>query len=207
MAGWQFPIAPTLNTASPVDGSTVCAGFNTGTVTGNAGSGGSTGAADEYQLSIDGGLSYNPYTSGNAITTTGATGNIIVQSRRTGGSYGCGNSAWGTICTWTLSGTPTADAGSDQSTCDNTSININGASATNYTSISWYIVSGCAACSFTGGTETTLTPEFNPDVTGLDHNVVIQITVNGYPGCTVPATSTKNVMIYATPNTSPIQHD
>jgi len=44
----ETPVAPALDTASPSDGSTICAGFNTGTVTGAAGSGGSTGAADEY---------------------------------------------------------------------------------------------------------------------------------------------------------------
>ena len=102
------PVAPTLGTASPTDGSTICAGFNTGTVTGTGGSGGSTGAANEYQYSINGGGAYNAYTNGAAITTTGATTSVIVQARRTGGSYGCSNSAWSTICTWTVGSTPTA---------------------------------------------------------------------------------------------------
>ena len=97
------PVSPALSVASPVDGSTICAGYNTGTVTGAAGTGGSTGATDEYQLSINGGSLYNPYISGTAINTTGATGSVIVQSRRTGGSYGCSQSAWSTISTWTVS--------------------------------------------------------------------------------------------------------
>jgi len=66
--------------ASPASGSTICAGFNTGTVTGTGGSGGSTGAADEYQYSINGGTGYSAYTNGAAITTTGATGSVIIQS-------------------------------------------------------------------------------------------------------------------------------
>jgi hypothetical protein len=102
------PAAPTLSTASPASGSTICAGFNTGTVTGTAGSGGSTGAVDEFQYSITGGSTYYAYTNGTAITTSGATTSIIVQSRRTGGSYGCSNSGWSTICIWTVGSTPIA---------------------------------------------------------------------------------------------------
>ena len=95
-------VAPTLSAACPANGSTIIAGNNSGTVTGTGGSGGSDGAANEYQYSINGGTSYASYTSGNAITTTGGTGSVIVQSRRTGGSYGCSVSAWSTICTWTI---------------------------------------------------------------------------------------------------------
>ena len=104
------PTAPALSSASPATGTTICAGFNTGTVTGAAGSGGSTGAADEYQVSIDGGSTYNTYTNGAAITTTGATTSVIVQSRRTSGSWGCSNSSWNTISTWTIASTPAAPA-------------------------------------------------------------------------------------------------
>ena len=102
---WTFgttPVTPALSSAIPVSGSAVCTDYNTGTVTGNGGSGGSTGAAGEYQVSIDGGSTWNPYTSGTAITSTGATGNIVVQARRTGGSYGCSTTAWSPICFWTL---------------------------------------------------------------------------------------------------------
>ncbi|MCX6237610.1 MAG: hypothetical protein NTY07_08655 [Bacteroidia bacterium] len=108
---WTYgtaPVAPTLGVASPANGSIICAGFNTGTVTGTGGSGGSTGAANEYQYSINGGGTYSAYTSGSAITTTGATTSVIVQSRRTGGSYGCSNTAWSTISTWTVGTTPVA---------------------------------------------------------------------------------------------------
>ena len=102
------PVAPTLSAASPVNGSTICADFNTGTVTGAAGSGGSTGAADEYQVSINGGGSWAAYSNGTAITTTGATTSVIVQSRRVAGTNGCNTTAWGTICTWTVGSAPVA---------------------------------------------------------------------------------------------------
>ena len=99
------PTAPTLNTATPANGTTICAGYNSGTVTTNAGTGGSGSASDEYQYSINNGSSYSSYTPGNTITTTGATGNVIVQSRRIDGGCGC---AWSTICTWPIASSPSA---------------------------------------------------------------------------------------------------
>ncbi|MEI6697087.1 MAG: Calx-beta domain-containing protein, partial [Bacteroidota bacterium] len=96
------PIAPTLSAASPLNGTIICAGFNTGTVTATGGSGGSTGAANEYQYSINGGSTYSSYTNGAAITTTAATTSVIVQARRTGGSI-CSNTAWTTLCSWPIS--------------------------------------------------------------------------------------------------------
>ncbi|MDP1622761.1 MAG: hypothetical protein Q8M08_10540, partial [Bacteroidales bacterium] len=105
----NIPVAPTLSVASPTTGSSICAGYNSGTVTGNAGTGGGTGAVDEYQVSINGGSSYSAYTSGNAINTSGAAGSVIVQSRRTGGTgTNCTTTAWSTICTWTIASAPTA---------------------------------------------------------------------------------------------------
>ena len=94
--------APALSLATPVDGSTICAGDNSGTVLGSAGSGGSTGAIDTFRYSIDGGTTWNGYTNGAAIITTGATVSVIVQSQRSGGSYGCTASSWNTISTWTV---------------------------------------------------------------------------------------------------------
>ena len=104
------PTTPVLSLASPADGSTICAGFNTGTVLGAAGSGGSTGAIDTFRYSIDGGTTWSTYTNGAAITTNGATGNIVIQTERTGGNYGCTTSNGGTLATWTVGSTPTAPA-------------------------------------------------------------------------------------------------
>ncbi len=103
----SIPVAPALSSATPANTSSICAGDNSGTVTGTNGSGGSTGAVDEYRVSIDGGSSYSAYTNGSPITSTGATGDILVQARRTGG-FSCDDTDWGTICTWKLNTPPTA---------------------------------------------------------------------------------------------------
>jgi len=100
------PTAPTLSEAIPSNGSTICRGYNAGTVTATGGSGGSTGATNEYQVSIDGGSTYNPYVSGNPINTETATGSIIVQARRTSGYYGCNNTSWNTLSTWSTVDVP-----------------------------------------------------------------------------------------------------
>ncbi|MFZ4401887.1 MAG: beta strand repeat-containing protein, partial [Bacteroidales bacterium] len=115
------PIAPTLGTAIPVSGTTICAGYNTGTVTGTGGSGGSNGAANEYQYSINGGSTYLAYTNGSAIITNGATNSIIVQARRTDGVV-CSNSAWSTICTWPVSSAPVSPTLSTSTPANGTTI-------------------------------------------------------------------------------------
>ena len=101
------PVAPALSSATPGDGSVVCVGFNTGTVTGGSGSGGGTGASDSYQFSIDGGSNYSAYTNSATITTTGGSGSVIVQSKRSAGTgSGCTATGWSTISTWTLNAQP-----------------------------------------------------------------------------------------------------
>ena len=88
---------------------TICAGYSpSATIT--AGSGGSTGAADLYEYSIDNGGAWSTYTSGSAITTTGATGNVLIRVSRSGGSYGCSGTGPTTIVTWPVSSSPTAPA-------------------------------------------------------------------------------------------------
>jgi hypothetical protein len=107
--------------------------------------------------------------------------------------------------TLTVDAVPTTNAGADQSTCDDASLSISGASGANGT-ISWSVVSGCGTCSFTNGT--TLTPTFTPDATGSDHTAIIQISVTGAGGCSSSVvTSNKNITIYATPGTSLINHN
>ena len=159
---WTYgstPTAPIPGVASPVNGSIICAGFNTGTVTGTGGSGGSTGAANEYQVSINGGSTYSAYTNGAAITTTGATTSVIVQARRTGGAYGCSNSAWSTICTWIVSpATVGGTVASDQTICSGTSPADLTLSGNTGTVVKWQKSSDLAFTSPTdiAGTTTTL---------------------------------------------------
>jgi hypothetical protein len=64
----------------------ICPGQNGGSV---ALSGGS------YEVSIDNGVTYNPYISGAAINTTGATGSVRIRATAT--SNGCSNSTVYTI--------------------------------------------------------------------------------------------------------------
>jgi len=143
-AGCATPaVAPTLNvgSTSPANGTSICTG-TWPSATGNSGSGGSTGSVDEYQVSINGGSSYSAYSSGDGIATGSASGSVIVQSRRTGG-VSCPNSAWSTICTWTVTpavGTPSAPTPT-AAVCVGQSIAYS-TSAANATSYTWSITNG-----------------------------------------------------------------
>jgi hypothetical protein len=102
------PTAPTFGVLNPAANSNVCRGDMI-TANINAGSGGSTGAADEYQYSLDGGISWTNYTPGSAIPTTTATGDIQVRTRRTGGAgTGCDATPY-TVRNWPFFAAPTLD--------------------------------------------------------------------------------------------------
>src|SRR5690606_3115102 len=73
----------------------ICPGQNTGSATFNAGGGGGTSA---YEVSIDDGDTYNSYTPGAAIITTGATGSVRIRTTQT--VSGCTNSNVYTL--WTI---------------------------------------------------------------------------------------------------------
>jgi hypothetical protein len=95
-------IAPTLNVKTP-NVTDICAG-QTVSATITSGTLGSTGATDDYRYSIDGGTAWTTYTSGDNINTTTATGSVIIQGRRSGGSgAGCNNTAYSTLATWNVS--------------------------------------------------------------------------------------------------------
>jgi len=156
------PVAPTLGTASPSTGSTICAGFNTGTVNGTGGTGGSSGAANEYQFSINGGSTYSSYTNGAAILTTGATGSVIIQVRRTGGNYGCSTTAWSTICTWivgSLSTDPTGVTITNNNTCNGVSktLTVTGGSLGTGANWQWFTAS-CGGTSAGTGSSIVVDP-------------------------------------------------
>jgi hypothetical protein len=110
LATWTVvadPIAPTLNLASPSNGSTVCVGQSL-SATFNAGSQGLS-CTDEYQYSTDGGGSWLPYASGGTITTA-APGTYIVQGRRNCSGSSCDGSAetYATLASWTVVADPIA---------------------------------------------------------------------------------------------------
>jgi hypothetical protein len=94
------PVNPTLASATPTSGSTVCEG-STVSATFNAGSGGN--GTDSYQYSLDNGESWNAYTAGNNLIA--GTQTIIIQGRRNASVC---NTSWSTLATWNVELTPVA---------------------------------------------------------------------------------------------------
>src|SRR5207247_962737 len=88
------------NLSAVCDGQSVSATFN-------AGSGG-VGCSDSYQFSTDNGGSYNPYTPGNSISTSGSTG-VIIQGKRYGctSGAGCTGTSFTTLASWSVNPLPT----------------------------------------------------------------------------------------------------
>jgi len=94
------PVNPTLATATPTSGSTVCQG-STVSATFNAGSGGSV---DEFRYSLDNGSSWSTYTPGNNLTVDTQT--VLIQGRRN--AVACTPGTWTTLATWNVELTPVA---------------------------------------------------------------------------------------------------
>lgn len=98
------PVGPTLlakspNLATVCDGQDVSATFTAGT--------GGFGCADSYQYSTDNGGTWNPYTPGDLISTTGSTG-VIIQGKRdncTSGA-GCTGTSYVTLASWAVVAQP-----------------------------------------------------------------------------------------------------
>jgi len=74
---------------------------------------------------------------------------------------------------------PTANAGTDAITCVNVAYTVSGASATNYASVSWSVVSGNGTLS----NATTLTPTYTPTPADAGNTVVLRLTANGNANC------------------------
>lgn len=103
----------TTDVVTPANNSSICQGANVSS-TFNAGSGSGTG--DEYQYSINDGLSWTTYTPGNSIVTTSATVRVIIQTRRTGIASGtCFPTPWATVVIWNLTTQPVAPTFNSQS--------------------------------------------------------------------------------------------
>jgi len=80
---------------------------------------------------------------------------------------------------------PTANAGSNGSTCVNAAYTVSGASATNYSSLLWTVVSGTG----TLANATGLTPTYTPAPADAGTTVVLRLTANGNSNC-LPVTMT-----------------
>ncbi|MBK8658408.1 MAG: hypothetical protein IPN22_05925 [Bacteroidetes bacterium] len=100
------PVAPTLNVATPVSGTTVCEGQNL-SATFNAGTGG-VSCTDGFQYIVSGagpiGGTFS-YTGGSPISTVGLGGRTVtLQTRRDCSGNGCDGAAetFATVATWTV---------------------------------------------------------------------------------------------------------
>lgn len=96
----------------------------------------------------------------------------------------------------TLVGSPVVNAGNDQTACENTTITINGASASNYSSISWT----------TSGTGTlvnanTLSPSYTPSHNdALIGTVVLTLSATGNNPCTGVISDPVQLTVIALPS-------
>ncbi|HEX2934624.1 MAG TPA: hypothetical protein VHO72_04665, partial [Bacteroidales bacterium] len=86
-----------------------------------------------------------------------------------------------------ITSAPTANAGTDQTTCVNKPITITG-TATNYSSLQWTVVTGTGV--LTNGT--TLTPTYTPVPGDAGTTVVLRLQVNGNSNCD-PVTDNVNI--------------
>lgn len=99
------PINPTLNTQTP-NAATICENQSV-SATFNTGSQGASDAIDQYQISIDNGVTWNAYTPATSISALGGNTNVLIQGKRTTGtSTGC-TSSWTTLATWSIDKIPT----------------------------------------------------------------------------------------------------
>jgi len=111
LAKWDVnpqPTGPALNTKTPnlaavCDGQAVSATFS-------AGSGG-VGCTDVFQYSYDGSGTWNSYTPGTDIITTGHS-RVDIRGQRSGctAGSGCTGTAWVTLVTWNVNPQPTGPA-------------------------------------------------------------------------------------------------
>jgi hypothetical protein len=161
-----------------------CAGQNNGTVT-ITGSGGWTPFS--YFVVNSSSVTIGPQSS-NQFTTLGAdTYEPWITDKK-----GCTKK--GTNVTVSSLPAPTVNAGPDGSTCVNAAYTISGASATNYSSLQWTIVSGAGALT----NATTLTATYTPAAADAGTTVVLRLTANGNAPCAAVADN-RNLQVVAAP--------
>ncbi|MGB4847412.1 MAG: hypothetical protein WBP41_05800, partial [Saprospiraceae bacterium] len=118
LASWVVvpqPTSPTVNIITP-NVSTVCAGTDVD-ATFHAGTGG-TGCSDIYQYSTNNGSTWNPYTPGDPISTTGATVVLIQASRGNCASgSGCNGTGFATLVSWEVNSVTPGVVAASQTIC------------------------------------------------------------------------------------------
>ena len=130
------------------------------------------------------GYTYRLKHNGNDVVTQTGDGNALTFNVNPSqvGTYTI--EAVNGTCTQAMNGSvtvnpaPTANAGSDASTCGTSPYEVSGASATNYASVSWsHNGSGSISNS------TTLTPTYTPAAGDIGNTVTLTLTVTALSGC------------------------
>lgn len=169
-------------------------------------SGGPFCAGSNINITLSGsqnGYTYNLKKDGTTISTQTGDGNSLTFNVNSANAGTYTIEAVNGTCTQAMSGSvtvnpaPTANAGADAYTCGTTAYTVSGASATNYSSVSWTVTNG-------GGTLTnanTLTPTYTPAAGDVENTVTLTLTVTALSGCSnVQDQMQLTVTPYATAN-------
>jgi hypothetical protein len=181
------PVSPTLNIASPVNGTGVCVG-NSVSATFNSGTAGTGTCTDEFRFSTDNGSSWAVYVPGSNIVMGNNT--TIIQGRRVCDGIGCDLpvQSFATLATWTSNPLPTANITPDPAeVCILTDLPLNGGAAAG-TRPYGFLWTGSGA-QFLDDEEINF-PTFNHNVIGM-YNLVF--TVTDANGCVASDAITVNV--------------
>lgn len=182
----------------------ICSGSDVAAFTNSSGASPGSGFTYQWYSSTN---SSNPL-SGTWNLISGATSITYDNGNLTQTTYfyrmaqlGAGCTANSNVITVTVNSTPTANAGGTLNACGTASVSVSGASATNYTSLAWAIISGSGSLT----NQTTIAPTYTPVVADEGTTVVLRLS-SITTGCTT-ATSDKNIDINQVPSTGTIIHD
>jgi hypothetical protein len=124
---------------------------------------------------------------------SGDAGNTVTLTLTVTGTGQCGAATATAVYTIHVNPLPTASAGGSATICENGSATVSGASATNYSTISW---AHNGSGSLSG--ETTLTPTYNAASGDAGNTVALTLTVTSNNAC-APATATAVYTIHVNP--------
>jgi hypothetical protein len=113
---------------------------------------------------------YNPVTAD--------AGNNVTLTLTVGGNGSCSDAVDSKLLF--ITDAPTANAGADLETCEDSPFTVTDAAVANDASVTW---THDGNGSFTAGTETTVNPEYVPDPTDAGNNVTLTLTVSGNGSC------------------------
>ncbi|MGK7388834.1 MAG: gliding motility-associated C-terminal domain-containing protein [Candidatus Cyclobacteriaceae bacterium M2_1C_046] len=180
----------------------------TPTPTADAGAAAETCASTAYTVNDatvtnSGGIQWTHNGSGSLTNETTETptytpvaadgGNVVILTLTVTGNGSCGDAV--DTKEITVTAAPTADAGADAEICEDASYIVTDATATNAAGIEW---THNGVGTITAGTETTLTPEYNPVAGDAGNIVTLTLTATGNGSC-ADAVDTKALTVSAAP--------